>query len=63
MPVNRKKMKNLKKEYGPKKGEDVYYAMENKMKKKKPMGYAKGGMVKANCGASMKPSKKTKGTK
>lgn len=31
-PVNRKKMAALKKEYGKKKGEDVYYAMENKEK-------------------------------
>jgi len=31
--------------------------MKKKPTKKKPMGYAKGGMVKANCGASMKPSK------
>jgi hypothetical protein len=34
MPVNRKMMANMKKEYGSKKGERVYYAMENKMKKK-----------------------------
>lgn len=27
-------MNNLKKEYGDKKGEDVYYAMENKKKQK-----------------------------
>lgn len=33
MPVNRKMMKNMKAEYGKKKGEDVYYAMENKRKK------------------------------
>jgi hypothetical protein len=33
MPVNRKMMANMKKEYGKKKGEQVYYAMENKMKK------------------------------
>lgn len=26
----------------------------------KKMGYAKGGMVKANCGASMKPAQKGK---
>jgi hypothetical protein len=26
----------------------------------KKMGYAKGGMVKANCGASMKPTQKGK---
>lgn len=28
-------MKNLKKEYGEKKGESVYYALENKQKGKK----------------------------
>lgn len=36
MPVNKKKMKALKKEYGAKKGESVYYAMEMKAKKAKP---------------------------
>lgn len=35
MPVNKKEMKNLKKEYGKKKGEKVYYALENKKKTKK----------------------------
>jgi len=35
MPVNRKKMAALKKEYGEKKGKDVYYALEQKAKKKK----------------------------
>lgn len=34
MPVNRKMMTSMKSEYGSKKGESVYYAMENKMKKK-----------------------------
>ena len=34
MPVNKKKMAALKKQYGEK-GEDVYYAMENKEKHKK----------------------------
>lgn len=33
------------------------YAMGGMTKK---MGYAKGGMVKANCGASMKPTQKGK---
>ena len=33
--------------------------MAGGMGKKKP-GYAKGGMVKANCGASMKPNRKAK---
>jgi len=32
MPVCRKLMSRLKKRYGPKKGERVYYAMENKGK-------------------------------
>lgn len=32
MPVNRKKMNAMMKEYGAKKGKEVYYAMENKMK-------------------------------
>lgn len=35
MPINRKKMTAMKKTYGVKKGEDVYYAMENKMNKSK----------------------------
>lgn len=34
MPVNRKKMAALKKQYGTKKGEDVYYAQETMAKKK-----------------------------
>lgn len=32
MPVNQKKMKAMKKEYGAAKGKQVYYAMENKQK-------------------------------
>lgn len=84
MPVNRKMMKAMKEQYGPEKGERIYYAKEQKMKKKsgymgggmamkkdsmgymgggmakKKMGYAKGGMIKANCGASMKPNRKAK---
>ena len=35
MPVNQKKMKALKKEYGSKKGENIYYALENKAKHKR----------------------------
>ena len=35
MPVNRKKMDALKKQYGAKKGKDVYYALENKAKASK----------------------------
>lgn len=34
MPVNRKKMEAMKKQYGKEKGKDVYYALENKMKQK-----------------------------
>lgn len=34
MPINQKKMKALKKEYGAKKGKSVYYALENKQKAK-----------------------------
>lgn len=52
MPLSKagKKIKsNLEKQYGKKKGEQVFYAMENKgeipgMMGKKKMGYAKGGM-------------------
>lgn len=33
MPVNRKMMGELEKEYGKKKGKKVYYALENKEKK------------------------------
>lgn len=56
MPMSKagqKMMSSMKDQYGNKKGEEVFYAMENKgkvpgmakggMKKK---GYAKGGMVK-----------------
>ena len=35
MPINKKKMAALKKEYGPQKGEEIYYKMEQKKKKKK----------------------------
>ena len=34
MPINEKKMEALKQEYGNKKGEDIYYAMEQKEKDK-----------------------------
>lgn len=43
MPVNRKMMKAMKEQYGPEKGERVYYAKEQQMKKK--MGYMGGGMA------------------
>jgi hypothetical protein len=41
MPVDEKKMRALKKEYGPEKGERIYYALEqkDKDKKKKPKGF------------------------
>lgn len=41
MPVNQKVMRNLKKEYGAKKGKSVYYALENKGKIK-PATKSKG---------------------
>jgi len=34
MPVKKKMMSSMKKQYGSKKGEQVYYATENKAKKK-----------------------------
>ena len=34
MPINKKKMKALKQEYGKDKGKSVYYALENKVKQK-----------------------------
>jgi len=34
MPINKKEMKAMKKEYGAKKGTSVYYALENKNKNK-----------------------------
>lgn len=43
MPVNRKMMKSMKEQYGPEKGERIYYAKEQKMKKKS--GYMGGGMA------------------
>ena len=32
MPVNKEMMSSMKKEYWTKKGKNVYYAMENKLK-------------------------------
>lgn len=52
MPMSKagqKIMANLKKEYGEKKGEGVFYAMENQGRipgMKKMKGYAEGGMMK-----------------
>lgn len=34
MPINKKVMREMKKEYGKKKGEDVYYGWETNQKKK-----------------------------
>lgn len=34
MPVNRKLMKRLRMEYGKEKGERVYFAMENKKRRR-----------------------------
>lgn len=34
MPVNRKMMNDLKKEYGEEKGKSIYYAIEQKRKEK-----------------------------
>jgi len=45
MPVNRKMMKSMKEQYGPEKGERVYYAMEQKQMKNKKSGYSEGGQV------------------
>lgn len=33
MPINRKMMRNMRKEYGKKKGTRIYYATENKLTK------------------------------
>ena len=49
MPVNEKVMKNLKSEYGNKKGENVYYAMENSGKIK-PQKASKGALEKLSRG-------------
>lgn len=76
MPINRKMMKSMKDQYGPKRGERAYYATERKQKQKgttgttrglaQPMG-VKGGVkmynkggMVANCGASMKPNGKSR---
>ena len=56
MPVNRKMMKAMKEQYGPEKGERIYYAKEQKMKKK--MGYMGGGMAKKPMNEGMKALKK-----
>lgn len=38
MPVNKKKMAAMKKEYGAAKGKKIYYAVENKQKAKEKKG-------------------------
>lgn len=43
MPVNQKRMKALKKEYGAKKGKSVYFALENKAKTAKQTKGKKNG--------------------
>ena len=35
MPINEKMMREMKKQYGSDKGEDIYYALEQKLKKRK----------------------------
>jgi len=41
MPINKKMMADLIKRYGGKKGQDVYYAIENKRKHGKKPGKKK----------------------
>lgn len=41
MPVNESMMRALKKKYGDEKGEQVYYAMENKRKHEKKRSKSK----------------------
>lgn len=41
MPINKSKMKALKSQYGSSKGENVYYALEQKAKTKPYGGKAK----------------------
>ena len=36
MPINKSMMKSMKEQYGKKKGEQVYYAVEAKQKKEGP---------------------------
>lgn len=49
-PKGKKMMSSMKKQYGDKKGKQVFYAMESGMAKggsMKPMGYSKGGLTKS----------------
>lgn len=41
MPINESLMKNLLKEYGNKKGKEIYYAMEQKRKMKEKIAAKK----------------------
>lgn len=41
MPVNKEMMKKMKKKYGEKKGEDVYYAVEKKQRGNRMTGLQK----------------------
>ena len=67
-PLTEKEKKELQKSLEFKKGGSVTAKMAKGGAAKKmmgggsvtKMGYAKGGMVKANCGASMKPAQKAK---
>ena len=47
MPVNKKMMSELKKQYGTQKGTNIYYALENKRKQeaKKPKAKAKKWLI------------------
>ena len=59
MPLNKKGkkiMKKMKKEYGKKKGESVFYAMENSGKLKGVKKAKKGMMMKARYGTMAKQS-------
>ena len=51
MPVNRKMMKSMKEQYGKERGEDIYYAVEQK---KKAKGYNMGGYHTMPDGTKMK---------
>jgi hypothetical protein len=41
MPVNKEMMKNMKKRYGEKKGEEIYYSVEQKQRGNKMTGLTK----------------------
>ena len=62
MPMSkagRKMMSNMRDQYGNKKGEEVFYAMENKGK---VPGMAKGGMTKGTKGYAQGGMVKSTGT-